>query len=251
MKDLQAPLTPEDFDALDEALDAMREHDESIPNWEFCDGFLAALVCTRREIESEEYWPVLMGESFRPMEHMEFVLGFKRRLAEVRVLFQEAMDQKPDEVPRYFPEMLDLRGAHLALPQDEREGVDLDQLPPFGAAWAHGFLWAVEAFEEDWAPPRDKELAVVLDDALDAIAALTTPDTGTPSLSMFEENGPPTISEERLHAYGHSVWSVLDLYRLWQSLGPNTQPLRKAPEPGRNDPCPCGSGKKYKKCHGA
>ncbi len=25
----------------------------------------------------------------------------------------------------------------------------------------------------------------------------------------------------------------------------------KAPEVGRNDPCPCGSGKKYKKCHGA
>ncbi len=23
------------------------------------------------------------------------------------------------------------------------------------------------------------------------------------------------------------------------------------PKPGRNDPCPCGSGKKYKKCHGA
>jgi uncharacterized protein YecA (UPF0149 family) len=21
-------------------------------------------------------------------------------------------------------------------------------------------------------------------------------------------------------------------------------------EPGRNEPCPCGSGKKYKKCHG-
>jgi preprotein translocase subunit SecA len=24
-----------------------------------------------------------------------------------------------------------------------------------------------------------------------------------------------------------------------------------APKVGRNDPCPCGSGKKYKKCHGA
>jgi len=23
------------------------------------------------------------------------------------------------------------------------------------------------------------------------------------------------------------------------------------PKVGRNDPCPCGSGKKYKKCHGA
>jgi len=26
---------------------------------------------------------------------------------------------------------------------------------------------------------------------------------------------------------------------------------RHAPKVGRNDPCPCGSGKKYKKCHGA
>ena len=24
-----------------------------------------------------------------------------------------------------------------------------------------------------------------------------------------------------------------------------------APKVGRNDPCPCGSGKKYKNCHGA
>jgi preprotein translocase subunit SecA len=27
--------------------------------------------------------------------------------------------------------------------------------------------------------------------------------------------------------------------------------VRMGPEVGRNDPCPCGSGKKYKKCHGA
>ena len=25
---------------------------------------------------------------------------------------------------------------------------------------------------------------------------------------------------------------------------------REGPKVGRNDPCPCGSGKKYKKCHG-
>jgi preprotein translocase subunit SecA len=24
-----------------------------------------------------------------------------------------------------------------------------------------------------------------------------------------------------------------------------------APKVGRNDPCPCGSGRKYKHCHGA
>ena len=26
-------------------------------------------------------------------------------------------------------------------------------------------------------------------------------------------------------------------------------PVRLAPRPGRNDPCPCGSGLKYKRCH--
>lgn len=29
------------------------------------------------------------------------------------------------------------------------------------------------------------------------------------------------------------------------------EPVRVEPAVGRNDPCPCGSGKKYKKCHGA
>ena len=28
------------------------------------------------------------------------------------------------------------------------------------------------------------------------------------------------------------------------------EPIRKEKKPGRNDPCPCGSGKKYKKCCG-
>jgi SEC-C motif-containing protein len=30
-----------------------------------------------------------------------------------------------------------------------------------------------------------------------------------------------------------------------------TAPVVLGKQPGRNDPCPCGSGKKYKKCHGA
>jgi hypothetical protein len=51
----------------------------------------------------------------------------------------------------------------------------------------------------------------------------------------------------------------LELHRLWAdspaararfaSTAPQ-RPVRVAPTPGRNDPCPCGSGKKYKKCCG-
>ncbi len=32
---------------------------------------------------------------------------------------------------------------------------------------------------------------------------------------------------------------------------PRTKPVPSTPRAGRNDPCPCGSGKKYKKCHGS
>jgi preprotein translocase subunit SecA len=34
--------------------------------------------------------------------------------------------------------------------------------------------------------------------------------------------------------------------------GPRNETVRRDdPKIGRNDPCPCGSGRKYKKCHGA
>ena len=53
--------------------------------------------------------------------------------------------------------------------------------------------------------------------------------------------------------------AVNDIFAHWRDLGlPAAEPLSaEAPRkpasggPGRNDPCPCGSGKKYKKCCGA
>jgi len=34
------------------------------------------------------------------------------------------------------------------------------------------------------------------------------------------------------------------------SQAAKTEPVRVGPKVGRNDPCPCGSGKKFKACHG-
>jgi preprotein translocase subunit SecA len=38
--------------------------------------------------------------------------------------------------------------------------------------------------------------------------------------------------------------------RLAQAAAAHTPTTREGPKVGRNDPCPCGSGKKYKHCHG-
>ncbi|MDK2868264.1 MAG: preprotein translocase subunit SecA, partial [Clostridiales bacterium] len=35
-----------------------------------------------------------------------------------------------------------------------------------------------------------------------------------------------------------------------QSQSGGKKPFKADKKVGRNDPCPCGSGKKYKKCHG-
>ncbi|MEP6824615.1 MAG: SEC-C metal-binding domain-containing protein, partial [Ramlibacter sp.] len=86
---------------------------------------------------------------------------------------------------------------------------------------------------------------------LNAIVALSEDDTGIPSSSMFTEDGPPSVSARRLDDFGAAIWAVYDLRQLWKALGPRVEAVRKDAAPGRNDPCPCGSGKKYKKCHGA
>lgn len=244
------PLAAEDYDALDAELDALREQDEDVPQWEFCEGFLAALVCSRRAIPPQEYWPALLGESFNPMAHMEFVWRWRRRWAEVTAALDAPVETLDDE-RTYQPEVLDLRGAVLALPETERPPLDDGGLPAYGQVWALGFMEAVDTWPEDWAPPRDAQAAAMLADALECIEVLTHDDQAPATVSMWSEDGPPSVSGQRLDDFGEAIWAVYDLRQLWKSLGEKVQQVRKAPEPGRNDPCPCGSGKKYKKCHGA
>jgi preprotein translocase subunit SecA len=51
--------------------------------------------------------------------------------------------------------------------------------------------------------------------------------------------GPPTADREPVGGDGRAP------------AGQKMQPVRVTEKVGRNDPCPCGSGKKYKNCHGA
>lgn len=248
--DTATPLGPDDFDAQEAELDMLREQNEEIPQWEFCEGFLAALVCARRTVTPDEYWPVLLGENFNPVEHMEFVWRWRKRWAEIAAALDTPVERL-DDLRTYQPEVLDVRGAMLALPQAERAQTDLADLPSYAQVWAVGFMYAVETWPDDWLPPRDEDAAQMLGNALGAIVDLTEDDRDQPVVSLFPDEYPPSISQERLDALGDAIWAVYDLRQLWKSLGPRVEPLRRVTEPGRNDPCPCGSGRKYKKCHGS
>ena len=175
-----------------------------------------------------------------------------RRQDEIGTPWCVTVDVDSLEDPRaYAPEVLDVRGGVAELPEAERAAMAGEELPAFAQVWALGFMFAVENCPDDWAPPRDREAAEVLDGALESIVAMTEDDTAPPTLSMFSENGPPSLSMARLEAYGTALWAVYDLRELWRSIGPKVEQVRKEAGPGRNDACPCGSGKKFKKCHGA
>jgi len=252
-------VSPEDFDAVDAILDDLRTRYDETPQWEFCEGFMAALICCRRVIPPTEYLPVLLaiGEpdvenegSFASAEQeQQFLELWNRRWNEAAQALNTEV-QSLDEQAAYHPEVMDVRGAVAALPEAERLAMGDEDLPSFGQVWALGFMFAVEAWPEEWAAPRDKTAAKLLNTALDAIVALTEDDTDTPTLSMFDEDGPPGLSVKRLNEFAEALWAVYDLRELWRSLGPRVEPVHAQATPGRNDLCACGSGKKYKKCCG-
>ena len=252
-------MSPEEFDEIDAILDEMRTRFDETPQWEFCEGFMAALVCCRRPIPASEYIDVLLdvsedgpseGSFADAAQRERFMQLWDKRWSEVVTALDTEIKALDDEAA-YQPEVMDVRGAIATLSEEERAAMADDPVPAFAQVWALGFMFAVESWPEEWAAPRDKEAAQWLDDALEHIVALTEDDTGKPEVCMYSEDGPPSTSKARVEAFGEAILAVYDLRQLWKSMGPRVETMRKPPEPGRNDPCWCGSGKKFKKCHGA
>ncbi|MFC2079096.1 SEC-C metal-binding domain-containing protein [Candidatus Bipolaricaulota bacterium] len=71
-----------------------------------------------------------------------------------------------------------------------------------------------------------------------------------PRLTISGKTAPPTRPERKLK-YVHPSSSSPNVSSTATSRAPGASAKRVGKEPGRNDPCPCGSGKKYKKCCGA
>jgi len=269
---LPGAVTADQFDEIDAILDEMRSRFDETPQWEFCEGFLAALICCRRPIPQAEYLDVLLGVaedgddivvvsddasaadgggSFADAaQRARFLQIWDQRWAEVLAALDTPIESLEDAMA-YHPEVMDVRGAMAELSEAERAELPDEALPAFGQVWALGFMYAVEAWPEEWTEPSDKKAAKWHDVALQAIVALTEDDEGEPELSPFSEDGPPSMSKARLNAFADAVWSVYDLREIWRGIGPRVETLRRVDVPGRNDPCYCGSGKKYKKCHGA
>ena len=128
-----AGLSAEDFDTLDQILDDLRSRHDETPQWEFCEGFLAALVCCRRPLQAEEWLPVLLGldegASFAgDAQRAQFLALWQRREDEVRAALDTTVEALDDD-RAYAPEVLDVRGAIATLSEEEQREVEGEDLP--------------------------------------------------------------------------------------------------------------------------
>ena len=277
-------MQPGEFDELDAILEDLRTRNDETPQWEFCEGFMAALICCRRVIGASEYLPELLdidpaggmvraddeaelSELTDPAEPADFddlqagcfandaqlyrfMALWVKRWNQVAEALNAPVEMLDDE-RAYCPEVVDLKGAVASLSPEARAGMPAGGVPSYAQVWALGFMYVVETWPEEWTPPRDKEARKILDEALSAIIALTDDDTDAPTESLYEDGGAPTVSARRLDEYAGALWAVYSLRDLWREMGERVVPVHAPAKPGRNDPCHCGSGKKYKKCHGA
>ncbi|MBB1074953.1 UPF0149 family protein [Rhodoferax sp. 4810] len=255
------PLIAEEFAELGAILIDLRSRCATTPSVEFAEGFLAALVCCRRQIPAAEYLPVLLaladpqlpvdGAFASASQQQRFMALWQRRWQAVALALDTPVAAL-DDPAAYQPQVLDARAALAALPEDERAQLQGVSVASFGQVWAQGFMAAVAAWPLEWAGPRNKAAAKWRDSVLAVVQLLTQDDLEPPTLSAFndDDDGPPTVSLTRMNAFGNAIWAVYNMRQTWRSLGPRIETVHHAATPGRNDPCHCGSGHKYKKCCG-
>jgi uncharacterized protein len=73
-----------------------------------------------------------------------------------------------------------------------------------------------------------------------------------PPEELEELAADPSIKSELCTRLGELVAGAYDFFRDTGAVSPAQAPIRReGPRIGRNDPCPCGSGRKFKRCCGA
>jgi uncharacterized protein len=113
--------------------------------------------------------------------------------------------------------------------------------------WSLGFLDRVRAVVDDWAPLFEDERNCVL---MVPIAAAAAEEHDAPEFDLSVE----AFRRLRADAGRYIPDCVVGISEFWRALAPysNDAPVRRSsPKIGRNAPCPCGSGRKFKRCCGA
>jgi uncharacterized protein len=224
-----APPTDDELDYLDSILlnrideeSVTEESDEGILCASELDGFLTAIVSGPTTVVPSRWLPAVWGD-FEPtwdsVDEFESFMKIVMRLMNFNAM---VLMEAPESFEPLFLERESKEATALVV--DE---------------WCEGYLRAVALTSEEWAAGGN-EMEELLRPLLAFCEASdwAAHDLSEPgATAMIQQQITPSV--RAIHAY----W----LARRGEAIRQETF-RRTEPRVGRNDLCPCGSGKKYKKC---
>ena len=237
--DLFAPLSEEEYEALDQFLLSL-EYDEAI----FCvselDGFFTAVVSGPITIPPSQWLQTIWGgqenspiwDSEEEFQHILELL--MRHMNSTAAVLMEA----PMDFEACFMERI-VEGKRYTIVDE----------------WCEGYMKGVALCPDRW----DK-MPCAREDYLAPMLMFTFEHGAEQREKLSEEEvvfwqGQVEPAARRIHAYwleqrGGSATPQFHMPMLPTSAANDEPFIRAEPKVSRNDPCPCGSGKKYKKCCG-
>ncbi|HKV78884.1 MAG TPA: UPF0149 family protein [Candidatus Sulfotelmatobacter sp.] len=222
------PLTDAELDRLGDFLKSCKGG--KVMNLEELDGLFAALIASPDVVMPSEYNREVfggeMGEAceFKSIEEANEILGLLTRHWNK---IASTLYKGEVHVPMIF--------------EDEN-----GELP--GNDWARGFMRGMHMRHEEWAELVNDEK---YGDSLIPMMILYHEHDEDP-----ETRPEPITPDKREKLIALMAAGLMNAYAYFRKeregdLGvPEPEARRSTPKIGRNDPCPCGSGKKYKKCCG-
>lgn len=202
--------------------------DEIVPpdtmTLEALDGFLTGLAAGPGEIPHEGWWPRIWSEGGEQPEYET-----ETQEPYVRAL----IDRHLETIRRRLA-----AGRHEPLIEESSEPEAVEE-------WAFGFAAATAVRPGSWDVIGEHKQAAL---AVASIALLIPPNPD----EEVDEELEPLDDESRRTIVGNLPHLIRMAYAYWrgQPVKPLVEP-RRSQKIGRNEPCPCGSGRKYKKCCGA
>lgn len=204
------------------------------------DGYLTAVIIGPEILTPNEWLPSLWGDDqpdFADFEEMQ------RSLAAVMKRYNQILTEL-DSAPDTYQPILPLNADGQ----------------PEAPSWAKGFLQGVRQNSEAWLPMLENaEEAQMIMGILAALASdagwASTIDLPPEAISALITESPESLPQivRRIDAFwapSRSAGSPFDAPPASPRPRAKAKNSDKTQKIGRNDPCPCGSGKKYKKCCG-
>jgi uncharacterized protein len=249
----------------------------------YVDGWLAVLACGPVRLPASQWLELLCDDAFDrtfadPPDRAQALARLQARLEVLwSMLDAEALLAAPDAA-RLDP-FFDDWDAELvdSAPESERGSETADELAGetageaasepaaptptdagrenlVGSSWAAGALDALDTLAKPggaWGlPAGDPALDQATEgigDQLLALLMVRDSDAYREFAAKYHAGKSPSRDDLLLNA----CFALQDLRLTLLDHGPRPETRRVEAGPGRNDPCPCGSGRKFKKCHGA